>query len=370
MTDSFWVIARRRRKKVTNLFKAELSLAYSLLTGHAVVWGAPPILMIEPTNLCNLRCPQCVTGSGQLRRKQGIMPMEDFTRIICEVENSLMFLMLFYCGEPFVNPHLIEMIRFAHERGIVVLVSTNGHFLKGQVVARQVLLSGLDRLVISLYGASQETYDAYANRGDFDQVIGAVRGLVAMRNEMGLHRPIIDLEFIVMKHNEHELGAMKSLGRSLGADLVTLKTAYVMDLNDPEQVATYLPSNLQYSRYRRDDDVVRRKSDVRTKCQRLWRIATIYWDGTMAGCCCDQDGYAPMGNVLAQNLGDVWRSAHYNTFRQRMIENTERPEICDHCTGGLERFYLVESDRKSSFWSYRRQQIQIYGAQFWNRGKP
>ncbi len=206
----------------------------------------------------------------------------------------------------------------------------------------------------------------YENRGDFDQVVESVRLLAQKKRELGLSRPILDLEFVVMRHNEHEIAQMEALGHSLGVDMVTFKTAYVMDLQSHDMVARYVPSNLKYSRYQQVEESLRRKSDVRDRCRRLWRIATIYWDGTMAGCCCDQNCFAPIGNVLIDGLKTIWKSDRYNSFRQKMLSDGPRPAMCDHCTGGLHKFYLANPDKPHSFLGLRLKQIQIYGAQFFH----
>jgi MoaA/NifB/PqqE/SkfB family radical SAM enzyme len=114
------------------------------------------------------------------------MTFENFAQIIREAEDSLMFLMLFYCGEPFVNQELVEMVRFAKDKGITLLTSTNGHFLNDRKQILQVLTSGLDRLLISLYGATRETYAMYENRGNFDKVVESIRFLAQKKTRTGL----------------------------------------------------------------------------------------------------------------------------------------------------------------------------------------
>src|SRR5512145_1377052 len=69
-------------KRIWNVLQASTSFLLSAVAKRHLVWGVPPVLTIEPTNICNLRCPLCVTGNGSMERPYGRMDFEIYKRLI------------------------------------------------------------------------------------------------------------------------------------------------------------------------------------------------------------------------------------------------------------------------------------------------
>jgi len=122
--------------------------------------------MIEPTNYCNLKCPLCPTGAGLIRREKAAMSFEDFKKILDNLGNQIIHLRLWNWGEPLLNKELPKMIKYAKSKNIYVNTSTNSSFLNKENV-RELTNSGLDHLIVSLDGASEETYSLYRKNGNF-----------------------------------------------------------------------------------------------------------------------------------------------------------------------------------------------------------
>jgi hypothetical protein len=120
--------------------------------------GFPPILQIEPTNMCNLRCLTCATGTELMRRPEALMSFEMYRNIIDQVKNYVCLLVFWSWGEPFINKDAFRMIRYAKDRGILVHTSTNGHFFATKERARQVIESGLDSLIVAADGLDQSAH--------------------------------------------------------------------------------------------------------------------------------------------------------------------------------------------------------------------
>ena len=188
-------------KRLFNAGKAVASFALSAVTQRTYVWGRPFILTVEPTNLCNLKCPLCVTGNGKMTRKAGLMNFQTFERILAATSSNLFYLLLYHQGEPYLNTDFLKFVRHAKRQRICVATSTNGHFLD-QETARQTVASGLDSIIISMDGPEQVSYEKYRVQGSLEKVKAGVQNLVKAKQIAGTRTPYIFLQFLVMKHNE------------------------------------------------------------------------------------------------------------------------------------------------------------------------
>ncbi len=334
-----------------NLARIVSSYVRSMRSKRATISGLPFVLMIEPTNLCNLRCPLCPSGDGRLTRARGMMDSATFDRILKQTQGAVKFLQLWNQGEPLLHPDLPWMIRRAKQHGMFVSMSTNGHPLADPSVAGNIVRSGLDHLIVSVDGATQETYARYRRGGDLQTVLRGIEHCVeartiasgggeAIRNPKSEirnpKRPWIELQCIVMRHNEHEIPAMKALVRNLGVDRLSLKT---VQIDTPDQADTFLPSDRKQSRYAaaRGALTTERKRDV---CRRLWFSTVINWDGTVVPCCFDKDGDFVMGNVLQESLEQIWRGRRYQAFRDAVLRNRAGIAMCRNCTEGLRNLFI------------------------------
>ena len=205
-------------RRVKNLLLTGSSFFLSALTGKTLLWGRPAILTIEPTNVCNLRCPLCITGSGQLRRVQGRMSLDTFRKIMDTMGDDIFFLLLYHQGEPYLNPDFLEMVRMAKQKNIYCTTSTNGHYFDDASI-RATIESGLDSMIVSVDGVTQETYARYRVNGKLNKVLQGTKRFMEIKKEMKSKTPLIALQFLVMKHNEHEIPAMNELARELDTTL-------------------------------------------------------------------------------------------------------------------------------------------------------
>ncbi|MBN2365484.1 MAG: radical SAM protein, partial [Calditrichaeota bacterium] len=202
-------------KKFSNAVSMLSSYFLSRLSRRYFVWGKPYTFIIEPSALCNLRCPQCPVGLKTLSRPQNNMTYEDYREIIDQIAGYTWVLLLYFQGESFINPAIIDMINYAYEKGIFTVISSNGNRLANPEFARQLAKSKLGRLILSVDGASEETYKIYRQAGYFRRVIKGIQQLVEERRNLAKGFPRIDIQFIVMRHNEHEMRDIKKLGKEL-----------------------------------------------------------------------------------------------------------------------------------------------------------
>ncbi|MFQ5334811.1 MAG: radical SAM protein, partial [Flavobacteriales bacterium] len=130
------LLATATPAKAMNLLLLFASYQWSRLLGKPLHRGMPASISIEPTTACNLRCPECTSGLRQFTRPQGNMKMETFRTVIDQLGSKLLFLNLYFQGEPFIHPEFLQMVEYAAGKNIYTCTSTNGHFISGDV-ARQ-----------------------------------------------------------------------------------------------------------------------------------------------------------------------------------------------------------------------------------------
>ena len=161
-----------RFRRLYNTIKVYLSYYISLLTKRAIYWGSPPVVMIEPTNICNLQCPLCPSGNGTLKREKGYMYFDVFKKIVDDIYKTAFMVVLWNQGEPYLNKEFSKMVKYASDRGLFTLVSTNGNI---DYDAEEVVNSGLDSMIVSLDGTTQESYNKYRINGKLDKVLEGVK---------------------------------------------------------------------------------------------------------------------------------------------------------------------------------------------------
>ncbi len=320
--------------RMINAAKVYSSYLYSRLIRKAVVVGYPVVLSIEPTSYCNLKCPQCPTGMGTLKRDTGYMDFELYNSILNELAEYTTTIMFYFQGEPFLNKQLPEMIDKAKRRNIYTITSTNGHFLEDKNVD-SIIGSGLDAIIVSLDGITPETYSSYRINGDLEKVVEGIKRLAGEKKRVSKKYPRIYLQFLILKGNEDQIPGIKKLGRELGVDKVMIKTAQIYSDTESQDL---LPDRPDYSRYREVDGEHVLKYEIPDRCKRIWTTAVITWDGIVASCCFDKDADHSFGIWDGRPFLDIWKSEKAMKFRQQILNNRKAVEICRNCTEGLKEF--------------------------------
>ncbi len=289
-------------------------------------------MAIEPTTACNLRCPECPSGLRSFSRPTGKLDTQLFEKIISEVSSHLLYLTFYFQGEPYLNPQFLEMVSIANKHKIYTTTSTNAHFLDEEN-AKQTVLSGLDRLIISIDGASQETYESYRKEGDLTKVLEGTKNVLKWRKKLNVNGPKVMWQFLVVKPNEHEIPKIKQLASEYGVDKVAFKTAQIYDYQNGSDL---IPTIDKYSRYRANGDgTFSIKNELENKCWKMWQSCVITWDGQVIPCCFDKDASHSMGSVSEHSFEEIWNSDQYNRFRKALLTSRSEIEICKNCTEGL-----------------------------------
>ncbi len=319
-------------RRLLNAGRALAGFLTSAATKRTFVWGRPFIMTVEPTNLCNLKCPLCVTGNGKMTRRAGKMTLATFKQAIDSAGDFLFYLLLYQQGEPFLNDDVLEFVRYAKRKRIFVTTSSNGHYF-GEETAKGTVASGLDSLIISVDGATQTGYETYRVGGELSKVKNGIRNLVAEKKRQGSKTPFIYLQFITMRHNEGELKAMREMAARLGVDKLLVKSVQVETAEEAER---WLPENESLRRYWLKDGNLRPKRAGKGPCPRPWTSTLVNWNGEVVPCCFDKNASHPTGNLTkSEALTTVWKSKDYAEFRNQMLANRDAIDICSNCSQGL-----------------------------------
>ncbi|MGH1334902.1 MAG: radical SAM/SPASM domain-containing protein [Aureispira sp.] len=326
---SFW--SKMTFKRLWNASKVYSSFYLTKWLQRPIQWGLPFSISVEPTTACNLRCPECPSGLRAFSRNTGNLKADFFRKIIEELGDQLFYLTFYFQGEPYINPAFLEMVRFAHERGIYTATSTNAHFLNDKN-AKATIESGLDRLIISVDGTTQEVYEAYRKEGNLEKVLEGARNVVRWKKELKSATPHIIFQFLVVRPNEHQIDAVKALAEEIGVDEVKLKTAQIYDY---EQGNPLIPTIDKYARYaQQTDGSYRIKNELLNHCWKLWHSCVITWDGWVVPCCFDKDAQYRLGSLQHERFVDVWHNEAYKAFRKRLLQGRDQIDICTNCTEG------------------------------------
>lgn len=303
----------------------------SRITGSPAISGLPMSMSIEPTTSCNLRCPECPSGLRSFTRPTGMLSEEVFRHVMDELGGTLSYLTFYFQGEPYLHPKFTEMVAYASAKGIYTATSTNAHFLTEEN-ARKTIESGLDRLIISIDGTTQDTYQAYRVGGSLEKVLEGTRTILRLRKEMKSVTPHIVFQFLVVKPNEHQIPHVQELARKMGIDRVALKTAQIYDFQSGSPL---IPDQDAYSRYRKNDDgTYAIKNALSNQCWKMWHSCVITWDGKVVPCCFDKDAHHVMGDIKTSSFREIWLSDQYNAFRSTLLRSRSDIDMCRNCTEG------------------------------------
>ena len=332
LNDTLNLLSKLTPRRVWNAAKVFASFQLSRLTGRPVQWGLPISVAFEPTTSCNLRCPECPSGLRAFTRPTGMLENDFFRRTIDDIHRELLYLIFYFQGEPYLNPSFLEMVRYASGKGIYTATSTNAHYLSSEM-ARKTVESGLDRLIVSIDGTTQETYQQYRVGGRLDKVVAGAREVVEWKKRLGSRTPFVIFQFLVVRPNEHQIDEVRRLGREVGVDAVWLKTAQVYDYaTDPNGL---IPNDERYSRYRKRRDGSRvPKNKLLNHCWKLWHANVITWDGLVVPCCFDKDAQHRLGSLKGRSFREVWRNGEYTRFRSELMKGRKNIDICSNCSEG------------------------------------
>ncbi len=304
----------------------------------------PKSIGIAPATICNLNCPLCPTGTGILKQDPGFLSLTMYKKILSQI-SSVKRVSLFNWGEPFLNPEIIDIIKYSTGKKIFSTLHTNFNIKRDKTFFNELVHSGLGRLSVSLDGTLQETYSRYRKGGNFDLVYNNIVSLKKAQLRNRKKTPAINWQFIVNRFNEHELLKAKEMAGDLGV----LFTAIPMDMNErhpdfnlgmnlDELKKEWLPANQRYIEERYRDKKPKTHSDL--YCDFLFSKPVISTDGNVYPCCRVTDEINAFGNINYEPFEKIWNNEKFTAARQvfRLWGKTPGSidTICHHCQCGCE----------------------------------
>ena len=250
-----------------------------------------------------------------------------------------MYLTFYFQGEPYLHPAFLDMVHYARSKSIYTATSTNAHYLNDEN-ARKTVESGLDRLIISIDGTTQDTYKAYRVGGDLEKVLEGARNMVKWKKELRSSTPHLIFQYLVVRPNEHQIDEVKTLAKEIGMDAVIFKTAQVYDFKNGNDL---IPTIDRYSRYKElEDGTWAIKNELDNQCWKMWHSCVVTWDGKVVPCCFDKDADHVLGNMNEVSMKEIWNSDPYRNFRASILRSRQQIDICQNCSEGCKVNFSYE----------------------------
>ena len=314
------------RSRLSNALKCYVNYALSLF-GLVRSTHMPVFVSVEPAAVCQLKCPECPVGKGERLKAKGerTMPMEVFRRVLDEVKGTACVMQFYFQGEPLLNKDLPQMIHETHETGLYTIVSTNAQAMT-QALAEQLVMAGLDRIVVSMDGLTQESYGAYRVGGDVEKTKEVLKWLREAKIKDRESKILIELQVLRLKTNEHEWQEFKRQYKALGADRLVFKTAQLYDYTDGHPL---MPSDPRYSRYIQGKDGHYHRKKLHRGCLRVWSGVVVTTTGEVLPCCYDKGHAYAYGNIMNASMKELFANEKATAFRRAAL--IEKPSICQEC---------------------------------------
>lgn len=345
--DFLNLLSKFTARRAVNAGKVLAGYYFSKWTKTPYQWGSPISIAIEPTTSCNLRCPECPSGLRSFSRPTGMLDENFFRKTMDELHKEIFYLTFYFQGEPYLNPKFLEMVKYASEKNIYTSTSTNAHYLD-DANAKATVESGLDRLIISIDGTTQESYQSYRIGGDLQKVMDGTKNILKWKKALKSKTPHVIFQFVVFRQNEHEVEEIKKLGKQLGVDEVKIKSAQIYDYENGNE---RIPTKEKYSRYKKAKAPssvspeggetgaiysfpLGEGRDGASSCWKMWHSCVITWDGKIVPCCFDKDAKHPLGNLQEKSFKEIWLNGSYTKFRSALLKSRKEIDICQNCSEG------------------------------------
>jgi len=293
-------------------------------------------VQIEPTNICNLRCPLCINSRIPENEKRHLK-FDEFKFILSRFTYRINKIYLTNWGEPFLNPDIFEIIKCAKERGIYISLSSNLNIKKDLI--DKIVKSGLDAIMLSIDGFSSESYSKYRVGSDFNNVMENMLLLKKAKERRKSNNPKITWQFLVNRHNEREIrNAVEFAGKN-GIKIAVSEMGLADDMPEynfrdlSELKKEWLPQNPGYVRNYYKGKIGYHLAE--TVCPFLWNSVTVSVNMKVTPCCHTYTKESHFGDLTNNTVMEIWNNAKYRAARQLFNQkNFVAPIdlICGRCS--------------------------------------
>jgi len=307
----------------------------------------PFTLLIEPSNLCNFKCVQCfqsIKSESYLTKHRGLMSMDLYNEIIEQFKNwhgdKLKVLKLGMYGEPFTSPNFCEMLRIAKEADIAerIETTTNASLITKEI-SRKLVGYGIDYIRVSIYALDQERHDSITNsKVDIKNIYNTLKYIQELKKEKDLNKPFVSVKMLDTYCNENDefLNKYKAVADEVYID-------------KPHNWVSHKEKNFIDSLYD-EDKKVQLENDLaetisnRIACPMPFTTLAIRNNGDVSPCCVDWLGGTNLGNILEENIKDIWNGETMYEFRKMQLENRRfENSSCRNCDLVLNDYYTRDN---------------------------
>lgn len=286
----------------------------------------PSFVSIEPTNICNLQCPECPTGNKQSVVAKGSISEETAKIVLPQIAPRAWFVNLYFQGEPFINPNFTEIAELVSRHNIMCATSTNAHFITPEI-AQKLVQSKFTKLIVSLDGYNQQTYELYRRSGNFETVLKALDYIYEAKKQQNSRFPIVEVQCLLFKHTQNHKKEIREIAKKHHADNVAFKTAQFYSAENIHM----LPAE-KFSRYKKQDETLVLKKSLRNRCWRMWSSCVISWQGNVLPCCFDKNHEFSYGNITKTPLREILQKRNSFMFKKTVHSNRKNIEMCRNCS--------------------------------------
>jgi MoaA/NifB/PqqE/SkfB family radical SAM enzyme len=321
-------LARNWRRHRAVLHPRTLRFLYHWMRGSTVLPYAPLKLHLEPTSVCNLRCPMCPQAIDAVKGDTGYIDLDVYKKIVDEAAGHVLEINLFFRGEPLLHRHMPELLRYGRSKGVRLHVNTNATILR-EKQARMLIEDGASKVTISFDGPDKAAYEMMRKGAKYETTLENVRQFLGMVKEYRAARqktPYTVMQ-VILPYDPQSPGPsvprhMKDLFAGLPVDewdpIWPHGWAGVMQENGVVQAQPY--------------------GENYHPCNWLWKSLAIYWDGRVASCCADFSGDQVIGDVKTQTLREIWNGPGMVALRLLQVQGRYKDAtLCSGCDAVWQR---------------------------------
>jgi radical SAM protein with 4Fe4S-binding SPASM domain len=319
------VVRGMSRRSRLNLLAAGLNLAHR----RPMPWSWPINMQVELTSFCELECPVCPTGIGELQRSASAIDPELFEAVMREVGPYLLTLSLWAWGEPLLYKHLARALEIASRYPMATLLSTNGQSLNTARVQEALRQHPPTYLIVAVDGLTDDTNSVYRKGARLAPALEGVRALADWRQKTGSRYPVLHCRFMAMRQNEHEMSGLRAFAEAAGFDMVSLRSLSIIDSAE-ETHRNMVPADELLRAYHYDQG--HRVSRTDFVCQHAFSFPTLLADGRVVACEQDFNGQHTYGVMNAGgSFREIWRSRRAGDIRRTIRDRPGEYSFCRNC---------------------------------------
>ena len=292
-------------------------------------WGWPLHMQIELTSHCELQCPVCPTGTGELERSARAIDVSLVEQLMKEVGEYLLTISLWGWGEPLLHKNLDRILEVTGRYPCAKLISTNGQQLTAPRVQQALRTHPPTYLIVAVDGLCDETNSVYRRGARLQPILDGVRALADWKRSTGATLPILHCRFMAMSHNEHELPRLHRFAATAGFDMASVRTLSIIDSPVDRHNGLIPASELLRAYSYEEAERVSRRDFV---CQHAFTFPTLMADGTLVSCEQDYNCSQAYGTLAeGKTFSELWRSSRASAIRKKIRETPEELSFCRNC---------------------------------------